>query len=241
MECGATADALPARSPEDDALAETLAHAIVALAVIAAVKGAPLVKRWWDVDGLPAMRSAVASTIESTRSMKTAVVSTVSATAESVRNVQAVALSTAASAAGSMRSRIARVRKADRQDVGAELIVFVEAATTAPAGDLASVSAENATRMSSAQAQQRLVAALTAQVISEKAKAFSDEQMRMLLGAVIEDDGDVRAVIGAVEQLTSQELENAVSRMLEADPRFVQDFVSSLWTERAALPDGLKP
>ena len=65
--------------------------------------------------------------------------------------------------------------------------------------------------------------------------------MRMLLGAVIEDADDVRAVIGAVEQLTPQELENAVSRMLEANPGFVQGFIRTLWTERATLPDGLKP
>lgn len=236
MDYGATADALP-RSPEDDALAEALAHAIVALAVIAAVKGAPHVKRWWDNDGLPAMRS----TMESARNMKTAVASTMSSTVDSARNMQAAAVSTVASAVGSMRSRIARVRKADRQDDGAELVVFVEAATTGPAGGLAAVPAEDRARMSSAEAQQRLVAALTAQAISEKAKAFSDEQMRMLLGAVIEDADDVRAVIGAVEQLTPQELENAVGRMLEANPGFVQGFVRTLWTERATLPDGLKP
>lgn len=244
MDYGATADALP-RSPEDDVLAEALAHAIVALAVIAAVKGAPHVKRWWDNDGLPAMRSTMASTMESARNMKTAVASTVtstmSSTVDSARNMQAAAVSTVASAVASMRSRIARVRKADRQDDGAELVVFVEAATTGPAGGLAAVPAEDRARMSSAEAQQRLVAALTAQAISEKAKAFSDEQMRMLLGAVIEDADDVRAVIGAVEQLTPQELENAVGRMLEANPGFVQGFVRTLWTERATLPDGLKP
>lgn len=245
VDYGAAADALPARSPEDDAFAEALGYAIVALAVITAVKGAPLVKRWWDDDGLPAMRSTMASAMESARNMKTAVASTVtstmSLTAESARNMRAVAVSTAASAAGPVRSRIAGARKADRQDDGAELAGFVEAATTGPAGYLAAGPAEDRVGMSSAEAQQRLVAALAAQAISEKAKAFSDEQMRMLLGAVIEDADDVRAVIGTVEQLTPRELENVVSRMLEANPGFVQDFVSSLWTERANLPDGLKP
>ena len=245
MDYGAAADALPARSPEDDALAEALARAVVALAVIAAVKGAPHVKRWWDNDGLPAVMSTMASTMESARNMKTAVASTVtstvSSTVESARNMQAAAVSTAASAVGSMRSGIARVVKASRQDDGAELVVFEEAATTSPSGGLAAVPTENRARMSSAEAQQRLVAALTAQAMSEKAKAFSDEQMRMLLGAVIEDADDVRAVIGAVEQLTPQELENAVSRMLEANPGFVQGFIRTLWTERATLPDGLKP
>lgn len=237
---GATADAPAARSPEDDALAEELAHALVVLAVIAAV-GAPHVKRWWDSDGLPAMRSILASTVQSARNMKTAVTSTMSSTVESARNMQAAVTSTVSSAVESARSRVSRVRKADHQDDGAELVVFVETATTGPAGDLAAVPAEGRARMSSAEAQQRLVAALTAQAISEKAKAFSDEQMRMLLGAVIEDADDVRAVSGAVEQLTPQELENAISRMLEANPGFVQEFVKMLWTEQATLPDGLQP
>ena len=238
MDYGATADAPLARSPEDDALTEALARAIVALAVIAAVKGMPHVKRWWDSDGLPAMRSTMASTMKSARNMKTAVASTVtstmSSTVESARNMQAAAVSTV----GSARSRIARGRKADHQDDGAELVVFVEAATTGPAVGLAAMPAADRAKMSSAEAQQRLVAALTAQAISEKAKAFSDVQLRMLLGAVIEDADDVRAVSGAVEQLTPQELENTVSRMLEANPGFVQEFVKTLWTERAAtLPD----
>ena len=232
MDYSDTADAPLARSPEDDALAEALAHAIVALAVIAAVKGVPHVKQWWDSDGLPAMRWTMASIMKSARNMKTAVASTVtstmSSTVESARNMQAAAVSTVASAVGSARSKIARGRKADHQDDGAELVVFVEAATTGPAGGLAAVPAADRARMSSAEAQQRLVAALTAQAISEKAKAFSDEQLRMLLGAVIEDANDVRAVSGAVEQLTPQELENTVSRMLEANPGFVQEFVKTL-------------
>jgi hypothetical protein len=237
LDYGATADAPPARSPEDDALVQALVHEIVTLAVIAAVKGAPHVKRWWDSDGLPAMRS----TMKSARNMKTAVASTLtstmSSTVESARNMQAAAVSTV----GSARSRIARGRKADRQDDGAELVVLVEAATTGPAGGLAAVPAASRARMSSAEAQQRLAAALTAQAISEKAKAFSDEQLRMLLSAVIEDANEVRAVSGAVEQLTPQELEKTVSRILEANPGFVEEFVKTLWTERATLPDGLEP
>ena len=80
------------------------------------------------------------------------------------------------------------------------------------------------TRMSSTEAQSRFVAALLA-------KAFSDEQMRLLRHVMIEgEDGEV-TLADALEPPTAQQIDETVRFMLEKNPSLLHD--SSL----AALGD----
>ncbi len=80
--------------------------------------------------------------------------------------------------------------------------------------------------MSSTEAQQRLVAALVA-------RAFSDEQMRMLLNAQIEDTDGPEVSQVSLERLTPREVEQHVNLVLEANPHLVQEFAKLLWGDRA--------
>jgi hypothetical protein len=133
---------------------------------------------------------------------------------------------------GSARSKIARTRKSDRQADAGEMVTFAEAPASGPSVGLAALPAEGGARISSAEAQQRMAAAVMARAISEKARAFSDEQMRVLLGAVIEDAGDLPAVSSAIKRLTPEEIEVGVNRMLETKPAFLQELVKTFWAEQ---------
>ncbi len=64
--------------------------------------------------------------------------------------------------------------------------------------------------MSSAEARDRLVAAV-------QARLFSDEQLRLLRDARIEVDGTPSQVERAMEELTPQQLVESVTLMLETD------------------------
>ena len=72
--------------------------------------------------------------------------------------------------------------------------------------------------MSSAEARQRLAAALIAMAVSDRAKAISDEQLGILLNARIEDADDAPAGQGSLENLTPEEVEGRVHQMLTANP-----------------------
>lgn len=65
--------------------------------------------------------------------------------------------------------------------------------------------------MTSAEARDRLVAAV-------RARLFSDEQVRLLRDARIEVDGTPSQVERAMEELTPQQLVDSVTLMLEMDP-----------------------
>jgi hypothetical protein len=209
---GTTAHSPAERSAADEELRE----AIVLLVAVAVIRGtavaAPHVKKWWDENALPAMKSTMTSTLESARNMKTTIASTME----------------------SARSKVVRVRKSDRQADAGEMVAFIEAPTSGPSRGLAALPAEDRARMSSAEAQQRLVVAVMAKTISEKAQAFSDEQMRILLGAVIEDADDLPAVSSAIKRLTLEEIEVGVNRMLEANPAFLREFAKTFWGQQTA-------
>jgi hypothetical protein len=65
--------------------------------------------------------------------------------------------------------------------------------------------------MSSAEARDRLAAALVARL-------FSEEQLRVLREARIEDDGGASQLVRAIDSLTPQQLEVSIVAMLEANP-----------------------
>jgi hypothetical protein len=208
---GTTAHTPAEQSEADEELRETIV--ILAAAVIwGTVAAAPYAKKWWDDNALPAMKSTITSTLESARNMKTTMASTME----------------------SARSKVVRVRKSDRQADAGEMVAFIETPTSGPSSGLPALPAEDRARMSSAEAQQRLGAAVIAKTISEKAQAFSDEQMRILLGAVIEDADDLPAVSSAIRRLTPEEIEVGVNRMLEANPAFLQELAKTFWGEQAA-------
>jgi hypothetical protein len=207
---GTTAHPSTERSEAHEELYEAIAVLIVAVIRESAVVAAPYIREWWDGNALPAMKS----TLESTRTMTSTMTSTLASTLESAR------------------SKIARARRSDRQADAGEMVVFIDAPTSGPSIELAALPAEDRARMSSAEAQQRLVAAIMAKTISERAQAFSDEQMKILLGAVIEDADDLPA-ISAIERLT-EEIEAGVNRILEANPALLKKFARTYGGQWAA-------
>ncbi|MFF2842451.1 hypothetical protein [Paenarthrobacter sp. NPDC057981] len=70
---------------------------------------------------------------------------------------------------------------------------------------------EYTSSMGSTEARERFVAALIA-------RAFSEEQLRLLRDAHIEDDGDSGDLRTAMESLTAQQVGKTITLMLEKDP-----------------------
>ena len=75
------------------------------------------------------------------------------------------------------------------------------------------------------EARQRLLAALAA-------RAFSDEQVRLLARARIQDAGGPVAFRSLMEQFSPQEMEDHVGLLLEANPALVEEFYSLLGDNR---------
>jgi hypothetical protein len=57
-----------------------------------------------------------------------------------------------------------------------------------------------------------------AKTISEKAQAFSDEQLRILLGAMVEDADDLPAVSSAIKRLTPEEMRSKSTGCSKRNP-----------------------
>ena len=124
----------------------------------------------------------------------------------------------------SLRNRFARTRKTERP---------TEATETATSLDV--TSEEQHLPMTADEAQQRLLAALVA-------RAFSDEQVRLLMRARIEDADGHQQFKSLVDQLTPEEFETQVGLMLESSPDLADEFFSlfrgSRLEDRANLPLG---
>lgn len=136
------------------------------------------------------------------------------------------------SARNKTSNRIAKARMADRQADAAELATFVEAAPADSSEEVAAVLEEDKPSMSSEEAQKRLVAALMAKALSDEAKALSDEQIRMLLNARVEEVDGFLAWKSSLEKLTPQEVEDRIHLMLETNPSFLEEFVKMFWRDR---------
>jgi hypothetical protein len=130
----------------------------------------------------------------------------------------------------SVRTRLAKVRKTGRQAPADEAATSadIELAHPSTASDLV-VDVDRAT-MSSEEARQRLVAALMAKALSDQAKAFSDEQLQILLNAEIDD---VAALKDSLANLTPHEVEAHLNLMLEANPAFIHEFEKLFWSSIA--------
>ncbi|MFG2381210.1 hypothetical protein [Streptomyces avermitilis] len=103
--------------------------------------------------------------------------------------------------------RVARARKDDSRSAA-----VAADAVEAPAE-------EHRVDMSSAEARERLVAAL-------KARLFSDEQLRVLRNARITDDADSFELSSAMGGLTLEELRDGIRLMVETHPEVLSEEMS---------------
>jgi hypothetical protein len=127
------------------------------------------------------------------------------------------------STSDSARSRFARRRNASPLTSGNEADKPVDAD-----------SEDGHLSMSTDEAKQRLLAALVA-------RAFSDEQVRLLGRARIEDAEGPLGFKSLMEQFTPQEIEGHVSLLMEANPALLHEFVSLFRGERIGDSAGLAP
>ena len=118
------------------------------------------------------------------------------------------------SANESLRNRFAGTRKTEWPTEATEEATSLD------------VSPEEHLPMTADEAQQRLLAALVA-------RAFSDEQVRLLMRARIEDADSHPQFKGLVGQLTPEEFEIQVGLLLESNPTLVDDFFSFFRGSRA--------
>lgn len=130
----------------------------------------------------------------------------------------------------STRKKLTRARKADGEAADGEVGDLIECVPSmlvdAPPETSAESSREVITAleeyragMSSAEARERFVAALTAKLLSEKARLFSEEQMAVLLNARI-DDAELKS---ALESVTPEQVADNVKLMLEANPSLLDE------------------
>jgi len=174
-------------TPEEIAQAlEALATLVLVVASLAHA-AAPHVRRWWK-------GTAVASRAARARG-------------------RSVARSSKDQAVNALRSTWRRFDPTRRlHGTGENDVVTTEESrrTAATSTELEVAFRDYRTRMSSAEAQERFVAALLA-------KAFSDEQMRLLRDVTIDDDGGV-PLRGVLEAPTPQQVGDTVRLMLEKNP-----------------------
>lgn len=108
-------------------------------------------------------------------------------------------------------NRFAGTRKVEREGTPAETVFATEPPRADSSTELEVAFEDYRSRMGSAEARERFVVALLA-------RAFSEEQMRMLRNAKIEEDGDALGLKAAVEALTPQQVGETLTLILEKNP-----------------------
>lgn len=111
----------------------------------------------------------------------------------------------------SARIRLSRTREARSRVFVAEPPIATEAGPADSSQEVLTALEDYRASMSSAEARDRLVAALVARL-------FSEEQLRVLRDARIEDEGGALELASAMETLTPQQLGESIAAMLEANP-----------------------
>lgn len=129
----------------------------------------------------------------------------------------------------SARSRITKGRKVAQTDLS-ELGTSAVAATD-PSTELDATPSDDKPSMSGHEAQTRVAAALLA-------RAFSDEQLRMVFSARIDDDDEFFAWMKSMEKRTPAEIEDRIHLMIESNPGFLEEFFATLL---GGLPAGNQP
>ena len=171
---------------------------LITVGAIVAVRVVPHVKRLWNDKAAPALRSARDKTASGLAEVRQ-------------RARQGVRL---------------RIRRGGSD--GDELATFVESVSADSPEDVTTALEAYLPSMSSAEARQRLAAALIAMAVSERAKAVSDEQLGILLHARIEDADGASAGPGSLENLTPEEVERRVHQMLTASPALLDELTALL-------------
>ena len=171
---------------------------LITVGAILTVRAAPHVKRLWNDKAAPALRSARDKTASGLAEVRQ-------------RARQGVRL---------------RIRRGGSD--GDELATFVESVSADSPEDVTTALEAYLPTMSSAEARQRLAAALIAMAVSERAKAVSDEQLGILLHARIEDADGAPAGPGSLENLTPEEVERRVHQMLTASPALLDELTALL-------------
>jgi hypothetical protein len=173
---------------------------LITVGAILTVRAAPHVKRLWNDKAAPALRSARDKTASGLAEVRQ-------------RARQGVRL---------------RIRRGGSEGDGDELATFVESVSADSPEDVTTALEAYLPTMSSAEARQRLAAALIAMAVSERAKAVSDEQLGILLHARIEDADGAPAGPGSLENLTPEEVERRVHQMLTASPALLDELTALL-------------
>ncbi|MDB5478888.1 MAG: hypothetical protein JWM96_1383 [Alphaproteobacteria bacterium] len=132
------------------------------------------------------------------------------------------------------RARLARDRRIGRRRSGVEPAAVVppsapQGGDTDPSQEVLAALDDYRTSMSSAEARDRLAVALAA-------RFFSEEQLRILRDARIDDDGSALELASAMRNLTPQQVRDAITAMLESNPSWPDDF--ALVELKNALQDG---
>lgn len=159
------------RSKERDELVELVSELLSRAIGHAAAAAMPHVKRWWNDQALPAIKS--------------------------------------------QGSRLARRRKADRQPAAAEAPTVLEATVVTSSHEVIAALGGNGASMRSTEARARLLLALLA-------RAFSEEQIRVVANAKIEDEDGLVKLKRTVDDFTPQQVANII-KTLEVNPSFLDD------------------
>ena len=110
------------------------------------------------------------------------------------------------------RTKLSRTRKGDSsQVVAAEASILADSAPAASSQEVFTALDEYRASMNSAEARERFIAALVARL-------FSEDQLRLLRNARIEDESDSLELASVMETLTPQQLGDSISLMLETNP-----------------------
>lgn len=109
------------------------------------------------------------------------------------------------------RAKLSRAPRAGSQVVAAESSALAEFAPAASSREVFAALDEYRASMSSTEARDRLVAALVARL-------FSEEQLRLLRNARIQDEGGALELASAMEMLTPHRLGASLTMMLDANP-----------------------
>lgn len=110
-----------------------------------------------------------------------------------------------------MRRRVRRTRAEDDESAGEHESQVVVGVPMIDSAEVTSAIEAYQAPMHNSEAKERLIAALVA-------KAFSDEQFRVLRSARIETDGESAEVAIPLDSLTPNQLADGIRKVLEANP-----------------------
>ncbi len=192
-------------TPEESEAIEALVRLGIIVAALAVKAAAPHVARWWH-SAIPAIKSAGSNAL---------------LTAKSVGNNTVLTMQ-------STWSRLTRASEVASEPVPLKEVPAVETAGMGPSTELALAFQDCRARMSSEDARNRLVAALVA-------RAFSEEQFRLLHDVQIEDNDARLSANDSIRPLTPQQLGQSFSWMLENNPSLLEP--ASLTQLRTVLGD----